>query len=311
MAVLCLVLFCLALWGCDADDWGADELALGTGSNESKLLAQGKHVYDTYCFGCHGEKGDGNGEAARFFQLKPRDFTLGRLKFAAVSSGESPRDEDYLRVIDHGLDGTAMPSFRLLPLNEKQAVIAYIKSFYSDWDDDPPGGEITVGQDPWVGDEAEAIEEGNRLYHGLATCWSCHPAYATRQEIGAMFEELGRGEPSLREDLFQTTIKESDWGAPLKAPDFLIDLIRTGIEIDNLARVVASGVGGTAMPTWDGALEPEQIWGIAYYVNSLAREQGTAGGDALKRRLLEEDPEDPPETSSDESPSENPTTGGR
>jgi hypothetical protein len=35
-------------------------------------------------------------------------------------------------------------------------------------------------------------------------------------------------------------------------------------------RVIQAGVGGTAMPTWAGALQPTELWGLAYYVRSRA-----------------------------------------
>src|SRR5262249_1810690 len=130
------VLFLLALAGCEPGDWGPDKLGLGHTSVEVSRLKTGRETYATYCAGCHGEQGDGKGPAARFLNPKPRDFRLGRLKFAAVASGEAPRDEDYLRVLEHGLYGTAMPTFELLSKRERLAVIAYVKTFYDGWKSD-------------------------------------------------------------------------------------------------------------------------------------------------------------------------------
>jgi mono/diheme cytochrome c family protein len=42
--------------------------------------------------------------------------------------------------------------------------------------------------------------------------------------------------------------------------------------LGDIYRVIAAGVGGTAMPTWDGALEPEKLWAMAIYVQSLVEE---------------------------------------
>jgi len=42
----------------------------------------------------------------------------------------------------------------------------------------------------------------------------------------------------------------------------------------------------TAMPTWAGALESDQLWGLAYYVRSIAILRGTPEGKALKDKLL-------------------------
>ncbi len=40
-------------------------------------------------------------------------------------------------------------------------------------------------------------------------------------------------------------------------------------KMEDLYRVIASGVGGTAMPTWKGSLPEEDIWALAHYVESL------------------------------------------
>lgn len=264
----------VSLAGCEMPEWSPDQLGRGHTSASIGELKLGRQVYSNYCVGCHGESGDGHGPAAKFLDPKPRDFRLGRIKFAAVASGEAPRDEDYLRVISHGLSGTAMPTFRLLPEREKAAVVAYIKSFYPGWKEDGPGGALTAGKDPWTEDLAGGIAEGKKVYHGLAKCWSCHPAYASPEEIKKLTLDSELPEPDLRPNLYASELKESQWGTPILPPDFLRDRIKTGVEVEDIARVIASGVGGTAMPTWAGTLEPEQLWGLAHYVRSLALRRG-------------------------------------
>ena len=41
--------------------------------------------------------------------------------------GEPPRDDDYLRTIERGLHGTAMPGFALLTQGEREALVAYVR----------------------------------------------------------------------------------------------------------------------------------------------------------------------------------------
>src|SRR5215470_3221032 len=93
--------------------WGPAQQGLGKVSSRAASLERGRKTYATYCVGCHGERGDGKGPAARFLEPKPRDFRVGRLKFASVAAGSAPRDEDYLRTINRGLAGTAMAAFDL------------------------------------------------------------------------------------------------------------------------------------------------------------------------------------------------------
>jgi hypothetical protein len=72
-------------------------------------------------------------------------------------------------------------------------------------------------------------------------------------------------------------------------PDFTRDPLRTIGEkhpIVDLYRIVASGVNGSGMPTWKGALSEEELWALAYYVDSLRRLQGTERADVLRGRLF-------------------------
>ena len=43
--------------------------------------SSGKRTYDTYCVGCHGAEGLGDGPASEFLNPKPRNFVNGQYKF--------------------------------------------------------------------------------------------------------------------------------------------------------------------------------------------------------------------------------------
>ena len=274
-----------ALAACEPQEWGPDKLGRGHTSKSLRQIQAGQKLYATYCVGCHGEKGDGAGPAARFLDPKPRDFRLGRIKFAAVSSGEVPRDEDYDAVIAHGLSGTAMPSFVLLGQPERAAIISYIRTFIDPANRDTAGAPVAMVKDPWANEPEKGIEEGKRVYHAFAKCWSCHPAYESPTEITRFHTDAKLAPPELRVNLYQSETKESQWGADIRAPDFLLDRVKTGIEVATLAQVINTGIGGTAMPTWAGALPPEQLWGLAHYVRSLALLRDTPEGRAQKAQL--------------------------
>jgi mono/diheme cytochrome c family protein len=275
----------LTVMSCTLDDWGPDQLGRGHTSESRRQLQFGRDVYATYCVGCHGEKGDGNGPAARYLDPKPRDFRVGKIKFAHVASGESPGDEDFVRVISHGLSGTAMPSFALLTAQERAAVVAYLRTFVKKKQN--PGVAPPIGGDPFQRNREAGIEVGKAAYHAAARCWSCHPAYEPWPEIARLTVEANLPAPEPAPDLYASHVKDSEWGTPIRPPDFLSDRIKTGIEVDSLARVISSGVGGTAMPTWGGVLPDRQIWGLAYYVRSLALLRGTSKGADLRRTLVQ------------------------
>lgn len=100
-----------------------------------------------------------------------------------------------------------------------------------------------------------------RLYHTQAKCWSCHPAYASTDEIAGFHRDAGLPLPELRPQSGESLVTESSWDAKIRAPDFMMDRVKTGIEAESLVRVIQAGIGGTAMPTWAGTFAPDELWG--------------------------------------------------
>ncbi len=261
---------------------------LGGKDVPASVLTQGERAYTQYCRACHGDKGDGKGPAARGVRPPPRDFTLGVFKFAAVPSGTLPHDEDLERIVRTGLHGTAMLAWDGVPESKVREIIQYLKTFSPRWKDEEPGEAIQPTDDAWKGREAEGVARGRKLYHGLARCQGCHPAFAPKRFIYEATKELtGTGSSDFREDMYGSELKESDYGVKLLPPDFTrseLRSIRDGHRIEDLYRVIASGVGGTAMPTWRGSLPEEDIWALVHYVDSLVALKGTAQA----YRLVEE-----------------------
>lgn len=278
---------------CAPENWGPDQLAHGAGTLANAQLQRGRRGYQTYCIGCHGGQGDAAGPAAKFFATKPRDFRLGRLKFTAAPAGSPPADSDYLGTIRHGLAGTAMPAFPFIPETELVDIVAYVKSFYPGWKDDAPVAPVPIPDDPFHDQpESAGIAVGETTYHGLASCYGCHSAYVTYGKILEARKAANLGEEdAFRPDLYKPIPKDSDWGAPIAPPDFLFDRLKRATTRDDLVRVIASGVGGTAMPSWGSAgLTAEQLWGLAYYVESLVRIRATPQAEALHAALLAQGP---------------------
>jgi len=246
------------------------------------VLTAGEKAYIQYCRSCHGDKGDGKGPAARGLRPPPRDFTLGVFKFASVPAGTLPLDEDLRRIVREGLHGTAMLDWDGIPEPKLQEIIQYIKTFSPRWQEEEPGEPIPRSPDPWSGRVAEAAQRGKRLYHGLARCDGCHPAYAPKQFIYEATKELA-GSPvtDFRKDMYLPELKESDFGVNILPPDFTfheLRSIRPEHRLEDLHRVISAGVGGTAMPTWSGSLPEKDIWAMVHFVDSLValkgREQG-------------------------------------
>ncbi|MGZ6132913.1 MAG: c-type cytochrome [Myxococcaceae bacterium] len=299
----CLVLPLLASCAKDARPFKAPVKLAGK-VVPAETLNLGRTAYLQYCRACHGDQGKGDGPSAPGLRPPPRNFTQGEFKFGGVLDQKLPRDEDLVRIVRSNLHGTAMLGWDV-PDRELDAILQYIKTLSDAWkDDDAVGEPVVPPQDPWgPGKEAEAIARGKRIYHGYAQCLNCHPAYATPAEIAAASQELtGQPKKDFRPDMFLPELKPSDYTDPegktvqLLPPDFLINPVRSiqpGTELNDLYRILVSGVTGAAMPAWDPQVLPDKsrdMWALAYYVRSLIQLRGTERALAFKAELATSSP---------------------
>jgi len=278
--------FAVLLAACGGRETFNEAKVLGGKAVPARSLNRGKAVYELSCSACHGLKGDGKGPAAVGLRPPARDFTQALFKFGGVPSGQLPHDEDLLRVVRGGLHGTAMLPWKDLGDRDLLDAIQYLKTFSPKWAARRPGERIVPGPDPWgFARTREAETRGMKIYHGLAQCTTCHPAYETRGTIDAASLELLGRSASLRENPWVAELKESSYGVKLMPPDFTRDDLRAGSAVSDLYRTIAAGIGGTAMPSWKGSLPEEDLWAMAYYVRSLVDLRGTPGAAALRARL--------------------------
>jgi mono/diheme cytochrome c family protein len=270
-----------------------EPLKLGGKVIPAAVLTEGERSYALYCRACHGEKGDGRGPAASGLRPPPRDFTLGSFKFGAVPGGTLPNDDDLVRIVRFGLHGTSMRAWDGVPEKNLLQIVQYLKTFSPRWKDEEPGEAIVPTPDPWQGKGAEGVERGRAIYHGTAQCLSCHPAYAPRRYIHDVSKLLtGNGTTDFRADMYGSELKDSDYGVKFLPPDFTrADLrsVRADHQLEDLYRVIASGVGGTAMPTWRGALPEEDLWALAHFVDSLTKLRGTETPHRLRAEWQSDD----------------------
>ncbi|HWY85845.1 MAG TPA: cytochrome c [Gemmataceae bacterium] len=81
---------------------------------EDVHLEHGSSLYRLHCLHCHGVTGDGRGPTGRWVNPHPRDYRQGVFKFMSVdqtAGPQPPRRDDLQRVLQQGVEGTAMPSF--------------------------------------------------------------------------------------------------------------------------------------------------------------------------------------------------------
>lgn len=279
--ILLVFAISFAMFSCNEYTEDIDLKMLASADVTEEQLIDGREAYQTYCIGCHGENGDGKGPASKFFVIQPRDFTSGVYKFASVPAGEVPHDIDIYNAIDKGLARSSMPSWRFLSSNTKKALVAYLKTFSPDTFSEPPGTRLSIPQNPFAGDpeaELEAVELGKAVYHGFTACYSCHPSYASPDEINSYREEIGQPARKYNIDLYEEKYSETVWGDTIIAPDFLKRKLKNGNDLQTLLMTIQAGIGGTAMPSWAGILPDEDLWAMAYFVRSLSIQQGTPEG---------------------------------
>lgn len=101
------------------------KVAAGPVGTDEQNRARG--LYREHCAHCHGVTGDGLGPTAAFLNPYPRDYRVGKFKFKSTPLGNKPTHADLTKIIKEGIPGTAMPAFLLLPENEIEAIVDYVK----------------------------------------------------------------------------------------------------------------------------------------------------------------------------------------
>ena len=223
-------------------------------------IGRGKLVYERRCVACHGETGNGNGWAATFLsKQRPRNFTTGVFKFR-LTKGTLPSDADLLRTISRGVRGTAMPAWYELPLDERLAVMQYVKyalavdksdesqkpSYY--FVDEPPGPPMDLGKPPIP--TKPMIAHGSEIWQ-QAKCWECH---------GRQGKGDGEKAPGLKDD----------WGFPIRPANLARGQFKSGPTVSDLYRTITTGLSGTPMASFKAAFPDEDRWALAYYILSLS-----------------------------------------
>jgi mono/diheme cytochrome c family protein len=97
---------------------------------ERDQLEEGGKLYRVHCLQCHGVPGDGRGPTAQWVNPHPRDYRSGLFKFQSVDQTvkgiRKPARSDLYRVLQQGVEGTAMPAFNLMPERELNALVSYV-----------------------------------------------------------------------------------------------------------------------------------------------------------------------------------------
>ncbi|MGZ3788481.1 MAG: c-type cytochrome [Bacteriovorax sp.] len=279
------------LVSCSESHFKEDKIFAGGVYAPAKALNDGKSTYTEYCMPCHGVNGDGQGVSAKGLSVPPRNFKLGQYKFGRVVSGELPHDEDFYKLIREGLTGTAMLPWKELSDQQLFNLVQYIKTFApAKWEgaDKKLGESVVLTKDPYGEAHKEsAIQRGKEVYHAVAQCWTCHRAYVSHAEFSEISQKInGKPVTEFDPEMYHIKLQPNDYGYSSMPPEFTYDSVRTAKTVEELYIRLSSGVGGTAMPSWKGTLQDDEIWAVAHYVKSLMDLKNTPAREKLLEAAL-------------------------
>jgi mono/diheme cytochrome c family protein len=224
-----------------------------TYSKPSPDLESGRKLYIRSCAVCHGKNGDGKGPISRHLNPPPKNFTDGVYKFRTTVSGNLPTDEDLFRVISNGLGGAyGMPGWDGLSQDERWQLVYYIKSFSDDFKEEGPEPPVELGPVPELSDKT--LAQGKKLFIELG-CVDCH-GYSGKGD--------GKAAPTLKDKRGKRAFAyDMSHGYKMKSK-------RT---MENIGKIIITGLDGTPMASYDGAVSGEDLWYLVQYVKSLALDE--------------------------------------
>ena len=233
--------------------------AAGTaGAAADKTVELGKKVFEKNCVICHGPKGDGKGLVGIIHRVQkkgsvhdifPRDFTTGVFRFRTTPTGCLPTDDDLLKVVNAGISRAYMPSFEDVSLNDRKAVIQYIKTFAAkrNWAEESADASckpLAVNKPAFVG-SPDSTEKGKQLYKQMK-CWECHG-------------EQGRGDGPKSDKL------KDDWGDKVLPFDFTTGATKLGFSPQNVFTAYSTGLDGSGMPSYEDSMSEQDRWHLVSY----------------------------------------------
>jgi mono/diheme cytochrome c family protein len=259
---------------------------------DDATLAHGSQLYRLHCLHCHGLTGDGRGPTSPWVSPHPRDYRQGVFKFTSSKQDEGqrrPRKDDLVRTIHEGIEGSSMPSFRLLPDDAIDALASYVIHLSL-------RGEIEYNlirasiRDELDANAQNPIEQGVEEYltvlggnwqaaqNSLIQPDNVPPANASEADKQAsaqrgwkLFAQQGEaGCISCHMDYGrQSALKYDYWGTVVRPADLTTGIYRGGRRPIDLFWRVHSGINGTGMTAFGKTLSSQQIWDMVQFLEIL------------------------------------------
>ncbi len=299
------------------DDFELGEVELPADQIVGEYTQEG--LYRQHCAHCHGVTGDGLGPTAAFLNPYPRDFRPGIYKFLSTDPSNrtsKPSRHDLETILKRGIPGTSMPSFALLPQEQIDALVEYVRYLSMrgeaetliregyvlpeeelTWDDvtdyelpdvarswsDAAEGDAALEIPPRPDDitHEESLALGRELYlhNRTAQCANCHGAHGLGDGLlEPLYDEWNKIKVEAPH-LYSLPIQ------PLKPRNLRLPLYRGGQSPADLYRRIALGIPGSGMPAFGRTFSPKEIWALVDYVRALPYEGHESHGPTPDREV--------------------------
>ena len=243
----------------------------GAAGQEARV--DGAAIFASVCANCHGKDGDGQGKAARYVFPRPRNLRHDSFRLVSTVS-KRPSRQDIYRVIETGIPGTSMNSWRDLGKDKIDALVEHVSrlrregaieriqhELREEGDGEPNGAAQRIEEyvdraldagPRWMGVDIlltpeGAIQRGREVYVEQK-CASCHG-------------EAGRGSEGM--DLVDQS------GQPTWATDLVRGVFHGGRATEDIANRIYLGMPGSAMPS-SSNLNAEDLMSLVAYCRSLS-----------------------------------------
>lgn len=217
----------------------------------ARFASEGRPLFHKFCATCHGDHADGTGPSRRFTGTPPRDLTRGTFKFRMTPAGAPPSEADLVRTISVGVRGTHMPSWRGVLTRTQITTLAHYVMSLSDafWSGTPLPPPLVIPAEPPY--DNSSVARGKALYTKMS-CATCH---------GTDGSGNGQAAAALKDD----------WSNSIKPANLASGGFKGGCCGAAVFRAISTGLAGTPMPAFGGAMSDAERWDLAHYVMSLGQ----------------------------------------
>ncbi len=191
----------------------------------------GRQLYYRYCWGCHGARGNGDGENAPYLNILPRNFVAATFKCRSTPTGMLPLDQDLFNTLGRGINFTNMPNWSALTDQQRADLVAFIKTFSPRWKTEKPVDPIQIPPEPAL--TVTSIKHG------------------------------GGDGPSA------STLTDSN-DQPIRPYNFTSDnRSKCGKTNQDLYKIFMTGLDGTPMPSFADVIKAEDAWDLVHFLRTL------------------------------------------